>query len=99
MRRQQIITANNTQVKRYAQYSLDAIRFAAHCVNDMLKDLLKKDPKNSMVYVHQCQLAAYAATDVVIVSYYNTDFIRCIALDYSTQQVYEQKRYLQAWDK
>lgn len=40
-----------------------------------------------------------AATDVVIVSYYNTDFIRCIALDYSTQQVYEQKRYLQAWDK
>lgn len=40
-----------------------------------------------------------AATDVVIVSYYNTDFIRYIALDYSTQQVYEQKRYLQAWDK
>lgn len=40
-----------------------------------------------------------AATDVMIVSYYNTDFIRCIALDYSTQQVYEQKRYLQAWDK
>lgn len=40
-----------------------------------------------------------AATDVVIVSDYNTDFIRCIALDYSTQQVYEQKRYLQAWDK
>lgn len=61
MRRQQIITADKTQVKRYAQYSLDAIRFAAHCVNDMLKDLLKKDPKNSMVYVHQCQLAAYAA--------------------------------------
>ena len=45
MRRQQIITADKTQVKRYAQYSLDAIRFAAHCVNDMLKDLLKKDPK------------------------------------------------------
>lgn len=64
MRRQQIITADATQVKRYAQYSLDAIRFAAH-----------------------------------IVSYYNTDFIRCISLDYSTQQVYEQKRYLQAWDK
>lgn len=61
MRRQQIITANKTQVKRYAQYSLDAIRFAAHCINEMLKDLLKKDPKNSMVYVHQCQLAAYAA--------------------------------------
>lgn len=40
-----------------------------------------------------------AATDVTIVSYYNTDFIRYIALDYSTQQVYEQKRYLQAWDK
>lgn len=40
-----------------------------------------------------------ATTDVVIVSYYNTDFIRCISLDYSTQQVYEQKRYLQAWDK
>lgn len=40
-----------------------------------------------------------AATDVVIVSYYNTDFIRCISLNYSTQQVYEQKRYLQAWDK
>lgn len=40
-----------------------------------------------------------AATDVVIVSYYNTDFIRYIAFDYSTQQVYEQKRYLQAWDK
>lgn len=40
-----------------------------------------------------------AATDVVIVSYYDTDFIRCITLDYSTQQVYEQKRYLQAWDK
>lgn len=39
------------------------------------------------------------ATDVTIVSYYNTDFIRYIALDYSTQQVYEQKRYLQAWDK
>lgn len=44
MRRQQIITADATQVKRYAQYSLDAIRFAAHCVNDMLKDLLKKRP-------------------------------------------------------
>lgn len=40
-----------------------------------------------------------AATDVVIISHYNTDFIRCISLDYSTQQVYEQKRYLQAWDK
>ncbi len=40
-----------------------------------------------------------AATDVVIVSDYDTDFIRCIAFDYSTQQVYEQKRYLQAWDK
>lgn len=40
-----------------------------------------------------------AATDVMIVSYYNTDFIRCITLDYSTLQVYEQKRYLQAWDK
>jgi len=40
-----------------------------------------------------------AATDVVIISHYNTDFIRCIALNYSTQQVYEQKRYLQAWDK
>lgn len=39
------------------------------------------------------------ATDVVIVGHYNTDFIRCITLDYSTQQVYEQKRYLQAWDK
>lgn len=38
-------------------------------------------------------------TDVVIVSHYNTDFIRCIACDYNTQQVYEQKRYLQAWDK
>lgn len=25
-----------------------------------------------------------AATDVMIVSYYNTDFIRCITLDYST---------------
>lgn len=45
MRRQQIITADKTQVKRYAQYSLDAIRFAAHCVNDMLKDLLKKTLK------------------------------------------------------
>lgn len=42
MRRQQIITADKTQVKRYAQYSLNAIRFAAHCVNDMLKNLLKK---------------------------------------------------------
>nr|DAJ43616.1 MAG TPA: hypothetical protein [Bacteriophage sp.] len=40
-----------------------------------------------------------AATDVVIVSDYNTDFIRYISLDYSTLQVYEQKRYLQAWDK
>lgn len=40
-----------------------------------------------------------AATDVVIISHYNTDFIWCIALNYSTQQVYEQKRYLQAWDK
>lgn len=83
MRRQQIITADKTQVKRYAQYSLDAIRFAAHCVNDMLKDLLKKDPNSKS-----------AATDVVIVSYYNTDFIRCITLDYSTLQVYEQKKIL-----
>lgn len=40
-----------------------------------------------------------AATDVLIVSDYDTAFIRCIALDYSTQQVYEHKRYLQAWDK
>lgn len=40
-----------------------------------------------------------AATDVVIVTDYDTDFIRCIALDYYTQQVNEQKRYLQAWDK
>lgn len=40
-----------------------------------------------------------AATDVVIVTDYDTDFIRCIALDYYTQQVYEHKRYLQAWDK
>lgn len=39
------------------------------------------------------------ATGVVIVSHYNTDFIRCIALDHNAQQVYEQKRYLQAWDK
>lgn len=60
MRRQQIITADKTQVKRYAHYSLDAIRFAAHCVNEMIKDLLKKNPTSSMVYVHQCQLAAYA---------------------------------------
>lgn len=43
--------------------------------------------------------AKSAATDVVIVSDYNTDFIRCIAFDYNTQQVYEHKRYLQAWDK
>ena len=40
-----------------------------------------------------------AATDVVIVSEYDTDFIRCIAFDAYTQQVNEQKRYLQAWDK
>ena len=40
-----------------------------------------------------------AATDVLIVSDYNTDFIRCLAFDAYTQQVYEQKRYLQKWDK
>ena len=40
-----------------------------------------------------------AATDVVIVTDYATDFIRYIHLDAYTQQVYEHKRYLQAWDK
>lgn len=40
-----------------------------------------------------------AATDVLIVTDYATDFIRCIHLDAYTQQVYEHKRYLQKWDK
>lgn len=35
MRRQQILTADHTQVKRYAHYSLDAIRFAAHYLNEI----------------------------------------------------------------
>ncbi len=40
-----------------------------------------------------------AAANIVIVEGYNTDFIRCLAFDAYTQQVYEQKRYMQKWDK
>ena len=71
------------------------MRRQKHIINPELKLGTIKKNTGYILFTY----AKGAATDVVIVSYYNTDFIRCIALDYSTQQVYEQKRYLQAWDK
>lgn len=74
------------------------MRRQKHIINPKLKLGTIKKNTGYIGYI----LFTYAkgtATDVAIVSHYNTDFIRYIALDYSTQQVYEQKRYLQAWDK